>query len=331
MEENEIVRRERERKVVEIVRNFLLATLTIRQQYEKYQKDVLRFSDLTKLVDDRGRSILFALKERCQDVYRRPSGPISEKEQIFDLTVGSLFHLAMKMREDLYQLEFYGPKYLELNSQKDGPQGKKHLIHQFREILGRAETSFKEGMEEIYTLSQDIFGHFQDLLREYRENGLLMRFFLEEKDLVRRVLGASEGEDILRTIYGEGEASAYGLAGESYFQSAFYAKAFKAFSRAREKKPGDETLQFKVHLSQGMDQFFSYAPLQALKSLEKCLALSEKVKFIEAYRDMIRKVCLAIQEESPRRRKSDQHRDLVKKAQVLQRHLEALAPVPSNP
>jgi tetratricopeptide (TPR) repeat protein len=330
MEEFNNILRAHDRKIVEIVRNFLFATRAFRQQYERFKQGSLHFSDLAKLVDDRGESILFALKESCQELFRRNSFSVSEKEQIFDLAVGSIFHLAMKMREDLYQLEVYGPKYLKLSAKSESPPGQENLIQQFKKIISRAEASFKEGIEEIDILSQDLFRQFPELLVEYRENGLLIRFFLEENELLREVLGKNYLEDIFRTLYGPDEAEGYRLAGESYFQGAFYAQAIKAFSRALEKNPGDEGLQFKIFLCQGMEQFYSFALLQALRSFEKCLPLSGKVEFLETYRAMIRKVCQKIQEEFPGRRKTDQHRDLVKKAKLLHRQVEELPPASSE-
>jgi len=330
MEEPDPIQRERDRKVVEIVRNFLQATRTFRQQYEKYRNGSLTFSDLAKLVDDRGRSILYALKESCHDLFRRGSTLASEKEQLFDLSIGSLFHLAMKVREDLYQLEIYGPKFLELSEKSTSSPAPQSLLRQFAGVLSRAETSFKEGIEEIFVFFQDVLQPFKELIFEYRENGLLIRFLLEERDFWEEVLGPGSLEDLLKTLYGEDADLAYRLAGESYFQSAFYSQAVKAFSRALEKNPEDENLQFKFHLSTGMDQFYSFDPFRALESFERCLSLSPKVEFLETYRAMIRKACLKIQEELPGRRRSDQHRDLVKMAQGLQRQLEELPPAPSD-
>ena len=330
MEEFDTTRRDRDRKVVEIVRNFLLATRIFRQQYQEYKQGSLCFSDLAKFVDDRGQSILFTLKESCQDLFRRSSSFISEKEQIFDLIIGSIFHLAMRIREDLYQLEVYGPKYLKLSAKRSISPGQENLIQEFKKIISHTESSFTEGIEEIEALFQEVFRQFKELLVEYRENGLLIRFFLEESELLKEVLGKNALAEIFHTLFDEDEAQAYRLAGESYFQSAFYAKAVKAFSHAMEKRPGDETLQFKIHLSQGMEQFYSFAPLQALKSFEKCLPLAQKVEFLETYRAMIHRVCQKIQEEFPGRRKTDQHRDLMKKAKMLRRQLDEVPPAPSD-
>jgi tetratricopeptide (TPR) repeat protein len=326
MDQENAGQRDRERKVVEIVRHFLLAFRTFRQIYEEYQKGSLCFSGLAKLADDRGQSILFALKEDCHSLFRRNETGVSEKEQIFDLTIGTLFHMAMKMREDLYQLEFYGPKVSRLSENREGPQEKGSLIPQFQGLLSRAKSSLKEGMEEMDLLLMGVLPQFQNLLREYRENGLLIRFFLEEKDLLREVWGERAWETLLEPIYGADPAQPDRLAGESYFQSAFYPRAAQAFSRALEKNPADEEVQFMHHLSQGMEQFYSFAPLPALKSFEKCLSLGVKKEFLERYRERIYNVCRRVEQEFPGRRKSDVNRDLAKKAKALQRQLDKMIP-----
>jgi hypothetical protein len=326
MEESQLIQRERDRKTTEIVGNFLLAVVTFRRLYDGYRRGALLFTDLAKFVDDRGHSILFSLKEGCQALFRRQRSVISEQEEILDLTVGSIFHLAMKMREDRYQLEFYGPKFLELTKKADGTWKQEQLVGQFQKILSRAEASFREGMEEIAGLFEETTRQFQGLLFTYRSNGLLLRFVSEQHDLVKEVLGLGDRVDLFNKIYGEWETQAHRLAGESYFQSAFYAKATREFSRALEKSPGDPNLQFKIYLSQGMEQFYSLAPNLALKSLEKCLSYSGKVEFSDSYRVMIKRVCLKIQEEIPRRKKANSHGDVIKKAQTLQRQLEALPP-----
>ena len=324
-------RRDRERKVVEIVRHFLFTVQTFRHHQDKYRQGSLCFSDLAKLVDDRGQSVFFVLKENCHSLFRRNEFPVSEKEQIFDLTIGTLFHLAMKMREDLYQLEFYGPKYTELDKKGDGPLDRKNLVYQFKGLISRAQNSFQEGMGEMAVLLKEALPQFQDLLGEHQEKGLLVRFLLEEKDLLQGVLGKDALEDLFQNLYGLRQAHPYRLAGESYFQSGFYAQATQVFSRALEEMPEDENLLFLNHLSQALEQFYSFTPQPALKSLEKCLSLSVGKEVLENYQGMIHGVCQKIQEKFPGRRKGDQHRDLVKKAKALQRQLEKLSPLPPSP
>jgi tetratricopeptide (TPR) repeat protein len=317
--------RGRERKVVETVRNFLLAVRAFRQQQEKYRRGSLRFSDLAKLVDDRGESILFALKENCHALFRQNECPASEKEQIFDLIIGTLFHLSMKMREELYQLEFYRPKYTEWSARGETSPDHQSLAHQFQRLISRTQNNFQAGMDEVGLLLREVLPHFQNLLAEHRENGLLMRFFLEEKDLLREVLGQNALEVLFQNIYGPQKCRPYRLAGESYFHSGFYAQATQAFSLALDKSPTDPALLFSYHLSQGLLQFYSFSSQEALASLEKCLSFPVEKEVLENYRDMIRMVCQKIREKFPGRRKGDQHRELVKKAKALQRQMEKLS------
>ena len=78
------------------------------------------FEDIEKFVGDDASSILFRLKESCHAIFR-PSGSDSRPEvaagALLDLVVGSLFHEAMALRENLYQLESYGAQVQMLRTQ----------------------------------------------------------------------------------------------------------------------------------------------------------------------------------------------------------------------
>ena len=330
MPEIDAIQWERERKIVTIVYSFLHAIRIFRQMENGYKAGSLKFPNLANFVDDRGQSFLFTLKTACHDLFRQNISSPTEREQIFDLTVGSIFHLAMKLREDLYQLEFYGPKYRELGEKKNLNPAQEALVSKFKEVFSRAKDSLKAGMEEVALLMEDSFRQLKDLLEEYRENGLLLRFLLEEKKLVEDTLGEKGVERVFRFLYGRDESEPYLLAGESYFQSGFYSQAIRAFSQALEKNPGGQTLQFKIYLSQGLEQFYAFNLDEALKYFEQCLALATHVDFLETHRAMIRKVCQKIQEEIPGRRKDDQHRDLVRKATALQKKLQEIPPAASD-
>lgn len=331
MANKDLVQREKDRQIGELVHSFLTTITTFRKLYEQYKNKSLHFADMAKFVDDRGQSILFRLKELSRLLYRQNSSQISEREQLFDLLIGSIFHLAMKMREDLYQLEFYGPKYLAFLERKSYTASQRKLIGRFEEIISHTGLAMQKEIGEINHLLENLIEQFPDFIFLYRENGLLLRFFLEEMNLVEEALGENAWNTLCKHLFGPEEFKPYLLAGESYFQGGFYQKAFQAFAKALQKKPGDENIQFKIYLSQGMDQFYSFAPLAALKSFEKCLSMAGKISFSEDYKTLIKKACLKIREEFPGRRKNDQHRDLVKKAQDILHKLDKLPTPPPQP
>ena len=55
---------------------------------------------MEEFVDDRGKSCLYRLKEMCHDLFRN-ADEAGYKEKLYDITVGYIFHEAMKIREHL--------------------------------------------------------------------------------------------------------------------------------------------------------------------------------------------------------------------------------------
>ena len=109
--------------LVDILRAFLLADQSMRRIFARYREGVLTFDEVQRLVGDDERSVLFRLKERSHALFRggdHAPGIATQREALFDLAVGSLFHEAMKFRENLYQRTVYGPKVRALRSQS-GP------------------------------------------------------------------------------------------------------------------------------------------------------------------------------------------------------------------
>ena len=72
------------------------------------------------------------------------------REALFDLAVGSLFHEAMKLRENLYQREVYGPRVRALRS--DAGEENEALFDEFEKMLGAVAQRLDEGLRESETL-----------------------------------------------------------------------------------------------------------------------------------------------------------------------------------
>jgi hypothetical protein len=138
--------RERNRRIVEVVARFLQATVAFEEIYQAYRKGALTFAQIGSFVDDRGKSLLFDMKENCHAIFRRNVVAGMEKEQLFDLAVGTIFHEAMKLREDLYQLEVYGAKLRTLESKDGRTKYEDDFLRQLRKITRRAEVRLDEEM-----------------------------------------------------------------------------------------------------------------------------------------------------------------------------------------
>ena len=92
--------------LVDIIRDFLAVHDRATRLFDRRDRDGLRFEDVRSWVGEDAKSDLFRLKEACHAIFR-PAVDTGATDMrvgaLLDLAVGSLFHEAMKLRENLYQ------------------------------------------------------------------------------------------------------------------------------------------------------------------------------------------------------------------------------------
>ena len=98
--------------LVDIVREYLDVNERMRDLFVHFRAGTLGFGPVRDLFADDERSPLFRLKERCHRLFRRRGSNREPmwRAELFDLAVGSLFHEAMKFRENFYQQVVYAPR-----------------------------------------------------------------------------------------------------------------------------------------------------------------------------------------------------------------------------
>jgi tetratricopeptide (TPR) repeat protein len=268
-------------EIVEIVRGFLKSVLIFADMVNGYHQGNLKFSKSEELVDVTRSSPLFDLKERCHSRFRYQEGePCDEKEKLFDLTVGSIFHEAMKLKENLYQLEIYGPRYLELEARLGNPLPEREF-HRFRKIILRAEQGLKEGMEDLKELFQDVKEQLCELLREYSKNQLLVRFLLENRALLQKVYGRGGLEKIFASMFKGGIDQAYWAywaAGNSYLESQYFDMAHRVLKKALNRQPENEMLKFICQYASGASSYYVNDYQNALQKFRGLVGFKDHIR-----------------------------------------------------
>jgi hypothetical protein len=208
--------------LVDIAREFLLSFRRTREIISLYRADELSFEDVRGWVGDDESSALFRLKERCHAIYRddphpgAPEAPM-EREALFDLTVGALFHEAMRFRENVYQCEVYGPRVERLSGRSEEEAD---LIREFKRIVAGAAVRLDEAIHELEALLEQTRRQFRGLLQARPHDGLVARFLIENAGYV--VLAFEGGvETLFEQIHGDA-ASGYALAARSYLDSGHF-------------------------------------------------------------------------------------------------------------
>ncbi|MFQ5862216.1 MAG: hypothetical protein ACE5IC_03740 [Candidatus Brocadiales bacterium] len=268
-----IAERDRGRKVVEIVKLFLRSAIFYRKLFSNYQRGKLRFDDVQELVDDKGQSMLFNLKKNCHDLYRGNDNS-TEQERLFDLAIGSIFHEAMIIRENCYQLEVYMPKVSLLREKASKTSHEKKFLREENLILGRAKKRLSEELKETNTLVANTLEQLKDLLINYNENGLLIRFLLEEEKLVEDAYGKGSLDDIFSSMYKGGRLEGLLVAAKSYYKSGYHDKAKETISKALTISP-DDNIRFLHLFYSGMKDYYEGDFPGALENFKQARELVE--------------------------------------------------------
>lgn len=247
--------------LVDIVRDFLVAHDLMQRTFERFRAGTLRFKEVEALVGDDEGSALYRLKERCHALFRgeQPQSALTmRREALFDLAVGSLFHEAMKFRENFYQLEVYAPRVQKLESES-GDEARE-LFEEFAKILSAATERLEESLSETEILLEQTSKQLRVLLVDQRENGLISRYLVEKRTLVDRAF-RNGLDDLLAEVHGSA-GQGYAEAARSYLDSAHFGPALTALTEARNRNPERDDLIRLQSYARGMQAFLAgdYGP-----------------------------------------------------------------------
>jgi len=282
----------RDWNILEIVRGLLFSEVAFQKIFKKYKEGRLRFSDIGLWVDDKGQTLLYNLKEQSHSSFRyKGKTPISRNEWVLDLVIGSIFHEAMKLRENIYQMEVYQPMYLQYKSRVGKSEYEKDYLQQFERIVLKAKQGVVEGMEETRSLFQDATAQLIDLFKKDSKNRLLVRFLLENLPLLQKVYGSKKKREIFNLMFAKGLLDAYQFAGQSYLESKHYDLAASYFSKALRMDPHHHNLQFLLNFSLGMNEYYRNAYSKSLPYFAKLIPFKLEKKLKKEYLRKVEEVC----------------------------------------
>jgi hypothetical protein len=257
--------RSTEAGLVDIVREFLLAHQLLRRMFERHRRGELRFDEVQALAGDTEASVLFRLKERCHALFR---GGEVFGDALFDLAVGSLFHEAMKLRENFYQLAVYAPEVEAARALAE--PGSEGLFEEFTRILAASRVRLAEAFAECEALLEQTRRQLFGLLAVHRENGLVTRYLIENAALASDVLG--EPLDAFFARVHASPVAAYALAARSYLESGYFDEARAALQEAASRDPGRAELRRAADYAEGMSAYLHGRYEDALARLERWTA-----------------------------------------------------------
>lgn len=255
-----------EKKQIDLIEESIFVYERCMQCRDLYRKNELCFSVVNELVDDKGQSHLFRLKEISHELFRR-SNEANNTEKLYDITIGYIFHEAMKLRENVYQLEYYTPQ-CDITMQ-DLSIHEKKVVHEIGLLVKKAELRLKEGFKEIKILVNELMEQLKELIILYQNNYLLPRFLLEHEKAVVKIYGMKSFNKLLSSIYTEGRKMLFYKAGYSYLESEYYDIARNLFKKSLHMDSGNNSAVFLFAYSSAYHFYFRNMFTRSLQFAEE--------------------------------------------------------------
>jgi hypothetical protein len=288
-----------EKKQIDLIRESITVYEKCIQCRSLFDNKNVCFADIEEFVDDRGKSHLFHLKEMSHELFRN-SNDASYKEKLYDITVGYIFHEAMKLRENMYQLEYYRPQ-CDIDLHKLTAQEKK-IVHEIGLLVSKAEVRLKEGFKEIKILLNELVGQLKDLIVFYKTNYLLPRFIFENERSLKKIYGKKGVEDLLNMAYADGRHFLILKAGQSYLESQYYDTARLLFKKALRLDSQNSSALFLYLYSSAYHFYFKNMFTRSLMLAEEARHLKTDETIKNVYMDSLNRLVSDLSKEMKRNR-----------------------------
>jgi hypothetical protein len=291
-----------EKKQIDLIKESIGVYALCIEVIDLYAKRQLSFGRMEEFVDDRGKSSLYRLKQMCHELFRNVD-EATYREKFYDITVGYIFHEAMKLRENVYQLEYYKPQYSTLVNSDELTSLEKKIIHEFDILIHKAEKRLKEGLKEVRVLLKDLVVQLKDLLKLYRNNYLLPRFILENEKALVKIYGKKGFAELLNDMYEHGRFTLIYKAAQSYLESEYYSCARLLFQKAVNMDQDDRRARFMFLYASAFSSYFKNRLAKSLSFAREALALAVRMGDLHSSNQSLEKLISDVLKELKKRGK----------------------------
>ncbi|MGV1100858.1 hypothetical protein ACUUL3_15785 [Thiovibrio sp. JS02] len=188
------------------------------------------FAEIDHLVGTENRKgRLWDLKDRCHQLWRDADPQADLNGCLLDWLLGSIFHEAMKLKENSYMLQYYAPLAETMKDRHGGSA--KFCGVGCQRFMERTISEIEHQMESLGFM----FGRANYLLRTMllaqADNPILLRYLVENPEIPQELWSESL-EDLLADMFPQGPEYGFCTAARSYQEGDWYAKAQATYLKA---------------------------------------------------------------------------------------------------
>jgi hypothetical protein len=290
-----------EKKQIDLIKESICVYKKFTECRILFKEGHLYFSNIEEFIDDKGNSCLFRLKEMCHELFRN-SDEANYKEKLYDITVGYIFHEAMKLRENLYQIEYYKPNSDKVSDSMTNME--KKIVREIEILTKKAEKRLKEEVKEIKTLTAELVSQLKSLIKLYKNNYLLPRFIFEHEKTLISIYGRKDFGRLLNELYEDGRDALLFKTARSYLKSDFFDFARLLFRRILAKDKENKELVFLYMHTSAFHFYFRNKFSRSMIFAERACSMDIDIENINIYKDLLQKLMHDLSKEMKRTKKS---------------------------
>jgi hypothetical protein len=222
----------------DILRDFCLAVDILESQFALFDQTAqISFEVLHDLLgEEMNKGLLWRLKDTCHHLFRN-DGKADLSGQFLDWCIGYIFHETIKLKEDAYQQQTYGPRFRELMD-KELPEQERVTSRELFQVVLQTAESLRRETARVRFFFEQCRSQFPVYLADQGENSLLARFLYEHSTLVRKIF-AQDYERLLTSVYGSQPEMLYVMAAQSLRQGGWMSHAVSAAEKAYQTAPSN--------------------------------------------------------------------------------------------
>lgn len=238
--------------VTKLLQGFYQTSEVFLKIYRDYlQSGQPAYGDIENLVgSETKKGRLWRLKDDCHQLWRDADPTYQFNDCQLEWVMGSLFHEAMKLKENIYLFQYYGPPAQEM-------EGREQQIFSFcglecRRFMARISREIERQMESLGVMFSRARYLLRLMLPEQSGNFLLLRYLVEHGEAVRDLWGESLA-DIFSDMFPGAPENGFCYAARSYYDGNWYEKAYDAYQAAlRLNRQCDEAIRRSHQLRAGL-------------------------------------------------------------------------------
>lgn len=223
----------------DLFRDFFCARNTFEKIHTKYNEySFVPFQMMEAWVGvETKKGPLWSLKDQSHQLFRNNMDKSSLYEHLFDWTLGSIFHEAIKLKEDSYQIESYKPLLdLEIVNLKQDKELSK-IIEEYFSIIEKANKNLKDDILSIDELFLKAIFHLREIFISYKDNMLLLCYWLNNKNIIEKNFGKNSFCNTLNQMFSGGIHEAYILASDHCSKGGWFQDAERYLRKAVKLDP----------------------------------------------------------------------------------------------